>query len=145
MNDQEIYQKVGELLWSIIPHDAEEIIFTGKIYPTYLGWGTDFILKNGTLTTFAFGQEPTAIELEIRDLMNKLKEVDVFKEKWTNYRISLTEEGKFNIEFEYIPEEDNWPNLYMRRVSDLKLEELDEYNIPIEEWENRVKLRNQSK
>lgn len=141
MNDQEIYQKVGELLWSIMPNEAEKIIFTGKIYPDYQGWGTDFILKNGKLTTFDFGQEPAAIEMEVRDLINKLKESEIFKEKWTNYKITLTDEGKFNIEFAYIPEEDSWPNLYMRRVSDLKQEELDEYNIPLDEWEKRVKLK----
>lgn len=33
----------------------------------------------------------------------------------------------------------------MKGVSDLKREELDEYNIPLEEWEKRVELKKKSK
>ena len=33
MNEQEIYQKIGKLLWSIMPEEATEIYFTGDIYP----------------------------------------------------------------------------------------------------------------
>ena len=33
MNEQEIYQKIGELLWSIMPNEAIEIYFIGDIYP----------------------------------------------------------------------------------------------------------------
>ncbi|MFW1859794.1 hypothetical protein [Acinetobacter defluvii] len=45
MNDQEIYQKIGELLWSIMLQGAKIIYFTGKLYSTYRGWGTGFTLK----------------------------------------------------------------------------------------------------
>lgn len=145
MHEQEIYQKIGELLWSIMPKDTKIIYFTGKIYSTYQGWGTDFIQKNGTTSSFDFGQKPTEIEWQIRDLMGDLISHDLFKQKWNHYKISLNAEGKFNIEFVYIPESDDWVNLYMRRVSDLKLEELDEYNIPFEEWEMRIKHREQNK
>ena len=69
MNEQEIYQKIGELLWSIMPQEAEIITFVGKIYPEYQGWGTSFILKDGSLSTFDFGEEPADIELRIRDLV----------------------------------------------------------------------------
>ena len=31
MNEQEIYQKIGELLWSIMPNEAIEIYFIGDI------------------------------------------------------------------------------------------------------------------
>lgn len=145
MSDQIIYQKIGELLWSIMPKEAKTIYFTGKIYSTYRGWGTDFILKDGTTSSFDFGKEPTEIEWKIRDLMSDLINYDLFKEKWNHYKISLTEEGKFNIDFSYIPESDDWVNLYMKGVSELKREELDENNIPLDEWEKRVALRKQDK
>ena len=90
MNEQEIYQKIGELLWSIMSQEAEIITFVGKIYPEYQGWGTSFILKDGSLSTFDFGEEPADIELRIRDLVNVLRDSDVFKEKWTHYKITLT-------------------------------------------------------
>ena len=145
MNEQKVYQKIGELLWSIMPQEAKIIYFTGKIYSTFRGWGTDFTLKNGITSSFDFGQEPTEIEWQIRDLMDDLINHDLFKDKWNHYKISLTEEGKFNIDFAYIPESDDWVNLYMKGVSDLKREELDEHNIPLEEWEKRVELKKKNK
>lgn len=56
MNEQEIYQKIGELLWSIMPQEAEIITFVGKNLSRYQGWGTSFILKDGSLSTFDFGE-----------------------------------------------------------------------------------------
>lgn len=145
MKDQEIYQKIGELLWSIMPDDAQEIYFVGDIYPDHYSGGIDWLLKSGKIGTFPFGQSPYEVERIIYDCMHELQSMNIFKEKWTNYKVVLTNEGKFNVEFVYIPEEDHWPGLYMKAVSGLKENELDEYNIPFEEWEKRVKLRNQSK
>lgn len=144
MNDQEIYQKIGELLWSIMPEEAKEIYFIGDIYPEHYSGGIDWLLTDGKVVTFPFGESPYEIERQIYDLMHELQSKDIFNKKWTNYKVILTNEGKFNIEFAYVPEEDHWPNLYMKAVSDLKKEELDEYNIPLDEWEKRVKLKNQS-
>lgn len=141
MKDQEIYQEVGQLLWSIMPNEATVIYFTGDIYPEHYSGGAKWLLSNGEVSTFPFGNRAYEIESKICDLMHDLQAMDIFNEKWTNYKITLTDEGKFNIEFAYIPEDDHWPNLYMRRVSDLKQEELDEYNIPLDEWEKRVKLK----
>lgn len=45
------------------------------------------------------------------------------------------------IEFSYIPEENSWVSLYMKSVSDLDQSELDEYNIPLEEWERCVSVK----
>lgn len=145
MKDQEIYQKIGELLWSIMPEDATVIYFTGDIYPEHFSGGAKWLLKNGKIETFPFGERAYEIENKICILIYELRSLDVFKEKWTNYKVTLTEEGKFNIEFAYIPEEDHWPGLYMKAVSDLKEEELDEYNIPRDEWEKRVTLKEQNK
>ncbi|CAM0602398.1 immunity protein YezG family protein [Acinetobacter baumannii] len=147
MNEQEIYQKIGELLWSIMPQDAQIITFIGKIYPEYQGWGTSFILKNGKLSTFDFGEEPADIELQIKDLANNLRNLDIFKEKWTHYKITLTDTGKFNIDFAYIPEEDSWVSLYMKGISDLNEEELDkDYpQIPKELWKECIKMKEKNK
>ena len=141
MNEQEIYQKIGELLWSIMPNEAIEIYFIGDIYPEHYSGGAEWRLKNGNIDSFPFGERAYEIEENICWLIKELRSLELFIEKWTNYKITLTEEGKFNIEFAYIPEEDHWPTLYMRRVSDLKEEELDQYYIPIEEWKKRLGLR----
>ncbi|WEV49349.1 hypothetical protein OZX61_02345 [Acinetobacter sp. ESL0695] len=146
MNNQETYKRIGELLWSIMPKEAEIITFIGNIYPEYQGWGTSFILKNGSLSTFSFGEEPTDIELHIKYLVNNLRNSDIFKEKWTHYKVTLTNTGKLNIDFAYIPEEDSWVSLYMKGISDLSEEELDQDypQIPKELWRERVKLKDQN-
>lgn len=143
MNEQEIYQKIGELLWSIMPEEAQEIYFTGDIYPEHYSGGADWLLKNGEIETYEFEEKTYEFEFKVYDLVHKLQTLDIFKDKWTNYKITLTEEGKFNIEFAYIPEEDHWPNLFMRGVSDLEESELDQYYIPLDEWEKRVKIKTQ--
>ncbi|MDV8157999.1 immunity protein YezG family protein [Acinetobacter bereziniae] len=147
MKDQEIYRKIGELLWSIMPQEADIIYFIGKIYPEHQEWITRFMLKNGGLSTFDFGKEPSNIEMQISELVNGLKELDLFKEKWTHYKISLTDNGKFNIDFAYILEEDNWPNLFMKGIGELTEEEWekDYSQIPRELWEERVKFKNEKK
>ena len=143
MQEQEIYQKIGELLWLIMPQEATVIYFTGTIYPEHQSWITNFTLKNSNQYTFDLGQEPTNIEMKIKDLVNDLKELDTFAEKWTHYKITLTEEGKINFDFAYILEEDSWVSLLMRGISDLSEDELnrDYSQIPRELWEERVKLK----
>lgn len=145
MNEQEIYQKIGELLWSIMAEDAKIIFCTGMIYPDTKSYSFEWTNKDNNFIWFDIDGIPHEIGEKILSLMEILRSLDMFTEKWTHFKISLTEEGKINFEFAYIPEEDHWPGLYMRRVGDLTLEELDEHNIPLEEWKKRVKLRNQSK
>ncbi|MFW1649767.1 immunity protein YezG family protein [Acinetobacter nosocomialis] len=145
MKDQEIYQKLGELLWSIMNENAHIIFCEGYIYSDAKSYSFEWIESNNRIGWFDFDTIPHEIGDEIINLMEKLNSSEIFKEKWTHFKISLTEEGKFNIEFAYIPEDDRWPGLYMKAVSDLKEEELDEYNIPRDEWEKRVMLKEQNK
>lgn len=145
MKDQEIYQKLGELLWSIMPEDALEIYFIGCIYPDYSAGGAEWLTKERKIISFEMGQRPYEIEDQIINLIESLRLLDIFKEKWTHFKITLTNSRKFSTEFGYIPREDSWVNLYMKAVSDLKEEELDEYNIPHDEWEKRVTLKEKNK
>lgn len=141
MNDQKIYQRIGELLWSIMPEDALEIYYIGCIYPDYSAGGAEWLTKENKIVSFGMGERPYDIESQIDDLIVELRLLDIFKEKWTHFKITLTNDGIFNTEFGYIPREDSWVNLYMKAVSDLRESELDEYNIPYEEWEKRVELK----
>lgn len=90
---------------------------------------------------------PGEIGDKIISLMEELKSLDMFIEKWTHFKISLTEEGKIDFEFAYIPEEDSWVSIYMRGISDLSEEELDrDYSqISKDLWRERVKLKEQNK
>lgn len=145
MNIQAIYQKLGELLWSIMNENAHIIMCEGYIYLDTTSYSFEWIESNSRIGWFDFDAIPHEIGDEIIHLMERLNSSEIFKEKWSHFKISLTEDGKFNIEFAYIPEDDRWPGLYMKAVSDLKEEQLDEYNIPFEEWEKRVKLKEQNK
>lgn len=145
MNDQQIYQKIGKLLWSIMPDNALEIYFTGCIYQDYSAGGTEWQTKDHKRVSFEMGKRPYEIEDKINNLIIELRSLDIFKEKWTHFKVTLTSSGKFNIEFAYIPRENSWVNLYMRAVSDLEINELEEYGIPLAEWEKCVRINNKNK
>ena len=128
MKEQEIYQKIGELLWSIMPDEAVRIDFIGSIYPEHYSGGAEWVVANGDIHYFPLGQRPDEIEWEIINLM-------------TQYKFSLFDNMEFNIKFAYVPDEDSWPMLYLRGVSDLEENEIKEYGIPREIWEERVKAK----
>ncbi|MCH2001564.1 immunity protein YezG family protein [Acinetobacter seifertii] len=145
MKDQEIYQKLGELLLSIMNENAHTIFCEGYIYSDAKSYSFEWVESNNRIGWFDFDAIPHEVGDEIINLMEKLNSSEIFKENWTHFKIFLTEEGKFNIDFVYILQDDRWPGLYMKAVSDLKEEELDEYNIPRDEWEKRVLLKEQNK
>lgn len=145
MNDQEIYQKIGELLWSIMAEEATIIFCTGMIYLDLNSYSFRWLTQDGKNKSFDFDKMPGEIGDKIISLMEELRELEIFTEKWTHFKISLTEEGKIDFTFAYIPKDDYWPGLYMKGVSELNEDELDTYNIPLEDWEECVKLKEQNK
>lgn len=145
MKDQEIYQKIGELLWSIMAEEAIIIFCTGMIYLDLNSYSFRWLTQDGKNKSFDFDKMPGEIGDKIISLMEELRELEIFTEKWTHFKISLTEEGKIDFAFAYIPKDDYWPGLFMKGVSELNEEELDTYNIPLQDWEECVKLKEQNK
>lgn len=145
MNEQELYQKIGELLWSIMAEDAGIMFCEGYIYPDSSSYSFEWLTKNNKTVWFDFDQIPHEVGDKVIQLMETLITLEIFKEKWTQFKISLTDAGKFNIDFAYISINDRWPGLFMKGVSELNEDELDTYNIPLEEWEKRVELKKQNK
>ena len=145
MKDQEIYQKIGELLWSIMAEEATIIFCTGMIYLDLNSYSFRWLTQDGKSKSFDFDKMPSEIGDKIISLMEELRELEIFTEKWTHFKISLTEEGKIDFTFAYIPKDDYWPGLYMKGVSELNEDELDTYNIPLEDWKEYVKLKVQNK
>ena len=72
MKEQEIYQKIGELFWSIMPEEAVRIDFIGSIYPEHYSGGAEWVIANGDIHYFPLGQRPDEIEGEIINLMKQL-------------------------------------------------------------------------
>ena len=145
MNEQEIYQKIGELLWSIMAEEATIIFCTGMIYLDLNSYSFRWLTQDGKNKSFDFDKMPGEIGDKIISLMEELRELEIFTEKWTHFKISLTEEGKIDFAFAYIPKDDYWPGLFMKGVSELNEEELDTYNIPLQDWEECMKLKEQNK
>lgn len=61
MNDQKIYQKIGELLWSIMPKEAKMIFCEGYIYPDINSCGFEWLTQNGKQDSFDFDKVPVEI------------------------------------------------------------------------------------
>lgn len=59
--DQEIYEAVGKLLWSIMSPDVREIYFFGDIYPNTSGSTVKFLKTDGELGWFNFGESPQEV------------------------------------------------------------------------------------
>lgn len=137
-NDQLIYQKLGNILWSIFPKNRDEIILQGQIYGH-----EDFQLLTRLDLKVESIEIPSDIFLEFINLLGDLRGNEIFsKDPWTQFRVSLTDKGRFNIKFAYIPEEDSWPGLYMRGISDLTEDEAENvYFVPKEIWKERVRLK----
>lgn len=137
-DDQFIYQKLGELLWSVMPPEDSNIIFRGQVYSDH----QDFRLLSDTNQIPRYIEIPTNLFFDLRELMEDLKRCSVFsKEPWNHFKVFINEEGSFKVEFAYISKENSWVGLYMKSVSDLDQSELDEYNIPLEEWKRCVSAK----
>lgn len=145
MNNQEKYQKIGELLWSIMAEESTILFCTGMIYLDLNSYSFRWLTQDGKNKSFDFDKMPGEIGDKIISLMEELRELEIFTEKWTHFKISLTEEGKIDFAFAYIPKDDYWPGLFMKGVSELNEEELDTYNIPLQDWEECMKLKEQNK
>ena len=61
MSEQEIYQKIGELLWSIMPKEAKMIFCEGYIYPDINSCGFEWLTQNGKQDSFDFDFVPVEI------------------------------------------------------------------------------------
>ena len=123
--DQEIFQEIGRLLWSIMPLDIEKIILFGKDYESYSQ--TQFILKDkkGILRSFAFQEaNDDQIGKQILDLAIKLRFIPPYTTSpWTHFKVELTDNCQFKIDFKYISWEDDSSGIFMRTANESPFED----------------------
>ncbi|PJC86805.1 hypothetical protein CSW98_07370 [Vibrio sp. HA2012] len=132
---QEIYEKIGQLIWSIFPDNGLEAYFYMQIYKTSTEKVYNWLTENGDKARYGFGDAPYNVYDKIEEQLKVLQQHEIFKkEPWTHCKVTVTDEGKLTINFAYIENENSWPGLYMRGVSELTVEEADEYGIPYEDW-----------
>lgn len=140
---EEIYNKIAQTIWTFFPEESSCINYYAQLFNGNSGYTIDFIV-NEEVKWFGFGETPE-IAADILDLLENIRNLPPFKgkEQWTHCHISLSDSGKFNIRFAYISEDNSWPNLFMRGISDLTEDEAENvYHVPREIWEERVRLKN---
>ena len=93
MNIQEKYQKIGELLWSIMAEEATILFCTGMIYLDLNSYSFRWLTQDGKNKSFDFDKMPGEIGDKIISLMEELRELEIFTEKWTHFKITLTDNG----------------------------------------------------
>lgn len=124
-----------------MPFESEELILKGQLYVEH----QEFQLISKTRDEVISLSIPTDVLLSSRDLMKKLQKCEIYtNEPWTQFEVILSNEGKFKINFAYIPEKDSWPRVYMKGISDFSEREWQETSIPKEIWEKRVRQKKQS-
>jgi hypothetical protein len=135
MVDSQVIQNIGRKLQSIMPFEAQEITYFGKIYDDYNERMIMWRDHDGKPSWYSLGKEPVATLREIMSLAEAFRESPSFsKSRWTHFKISLCEKGKLNFKFEYIPRDDDWAGVFMQRVSDLTFEEAKAAYIPETDW-----------
>ncbi|EOW2078306.1 immunity protein YezG family protein [Vibrio mimicus] len=132
---QNIYQEIGNLIWSIFPDDAIEAYFECQIFNGSTGYSYYWLNENGDEAWHQFGCNPSEVLQLISKQLESLQMHRIFEqERWTHCKVTLTDEGKFHIKFAYIEEEDSWSGLYMRGISSLTKEEAETYSVPEDVW-----------
>ena len=137
----ELHENIAKTIWKIMPLDASKYIFECELQPDDQNYRMYWIDQNGEEKNYPLGGFPEE-KREILNFYSKLKETMAkFGSDWTQSRFTLDKNGKFDVRFAYIPEEDSWGSIYLRGISDLTLEEAEEHNIQREIWEERVKAK----
>ncbi|WP_066097409.1 immunity protein YezG family protein [Xanthomonas massiliensis] len=115
MSDKDIYSAVGKIMWSLMPKRAVKFELFGKFYDDFSEDEAWLIDASGGRFQFDFDNYPTMPLHEIMENMRRLRTMEPFKrEPWTHFKAILNEEGKFKVEFAYVPREQDVIGVYMR-------------------------------
>ena len=118
MKDQEIYQKIAKIMWSIMLPEAKIFEISGKCYGSFMEDESWFSDADGNRFQFAFDDVPILPLHEIMTLAAELKRLEPFAQKpWTHFKAVLHDSGKFKMEFAYVPEEENVIGVYMKSAT----------------------------
>ena len=139
---ENIYKNIAETIWSMMPTEAEKYVVQCEFIDSSARRSMFWVTHDGIRMDYNFDNYPEEKESEILHYLQELRKLMTsLGSEWNQCEFVLNENGKFNIKFAYIPEEDSWGSLYLRGISDLTLEEAEEHNIPREIWDERVKAK----
>ena len=133
----EIYRDLKNVIWSAKPRGVNNVLLGGFCYKDSI---EILFFEDDEDKTWVL--LPSTVLPKINDLIKELQEYDLsIGRHWTHLELLITDDGVFDREFLYIPEEDHWDGygLYMQGISDLTEEEWKNTDIPKELWEERVR------
>lgn len=144
MNAQEIYQQIGELMWSLMKNEANQIKCRFMLYDYCQSFAIDWLDNQGVEKGFWIDfDDPNPIdevENKLRDLIECLQ--NLYKPNTDCFNqgiITLNREMVLNMSFANIPDDDMDMSLYLRGISELSKKEIEEYYISVEDWQASIR------
>lgn len=131
MLSKQTTKEVKKLVKKLLSMHGDTVILRGKVYPEVRGL-LFYWLIDGKRHDYGFDAEPPEVRQVLDILTDELN--------YEHFLITADKPGKIDIKTRHIPEEDSWPGLIMKRVSELTEEELEDCHISKEEWEERKAL-----
>lgn len=136
MPNESLVDKLGKLLWQVLPHEAKLIQFRGQFYEEHFQCGFEwFNEKSVRLGPVKYDDRLMAARSDAANLVISLQRTPPFaNEPFTHMRFAMDDEGKTQVEFAYIPEWDSWPGLFMSGVSEVPEDEAKKRSRFYETW-----------
>lgn len=133
-----IFQKIANLVYGIIPVDDDRVLIRGRLYPDFYQIGIRRLSCDGLSELL---ETESLISDKVLFLLQDLQKCDYFKEEvWNHFELFLNRNGELIFNYINIIEEDTFPNLNMKGVSDLSEYEAKAQHIPLKIWQERVKI-----
>ena len=137
---KKIIEDIAKKVWSIMPKKAHKYVIKYEINEDIgqrKSYWEDSFKNKGNMS---LNEYPSDILDDIGHLLKELK--SHMNNQWNHCCFILFDNMEFNINFSSVSEEDSWPGLFMKGVSDLSYDEIANFHIPLEYWEERVRIKN---
>lgn len=124
-----------------MPDNATEIYFKAAFHKQWSSAGSSWLNRDGSAGHYlSHDQRPEEIEDSVEFLLEELKGLDMFSSSpWNHAKVVLSEVGKINIHFAYVDDDDSFPNLHMRGVSELSYKDFyKDHPFPLSDWIEKV-------
>ncbi|WP_196255726.1 immunity protein YezG family protein [Micromonospora sp. WMMC415] len=106
--DSDIITRIGQILLSVLPDNAETIIVNGETDVDYANASLELRGPDGKAFYFAWDDNPDEAVDEITDLLIDLRQVmiDDGSDPWYGFTMAVQRDGAFEVDFSYEPPTD---------------------------------------
>lgn len=138
MKDNKEIESIKDAFASIMPDDTNVVFFKGQFYPGFESISGSFQLNNGEVKYLIGNEDFNNVKSGIVKLFKEIQSES--DNAWNHFEFTMTKNGEVDLQTVFVPKEDHWPGLGMKRVSEITLEEARKVYIPQKEWEYRKRL-----